>query len=316
MSLASPSKTVSGKLGTIAPFVLSVAESKDALSRRERRLEPEWTRGSSGSRLVKTIGIVGCGAIGRGLLQAIDAGALAAKACVTSRTEGPCRAFLETLGTPAPFLAREDLIARSDLVVEAAGGAVVPELAREAFDAGKDLMVISVGALLDHPEVIDRARKTGCRLLLPSGAIAGLDGIKSACAGRVDHVTITTRKPPHGLDGAPYLVRRGVSLAGLTEPREVFAGTAREACRAFPANVNVSAAVSLAGLGPDATRIRIVAAPGLERNCHDVEVEGEFGRLAVRIENVPTENPRTGRLTVLSMVRSLQDALDPVRVGT
>ena len=130
------------------------------------------------------------------------------------------------------------------------------------------------------------------------------------------HVTITTRKPPHGLEGAPYLVENNITLAGLTEPKEIFSGTAREACRAFPANVNVSAAVSLAGLGPDRTRIRILAVPGLERNCHDVEAEGEFGRLTMHIENVPTENPRTGRLTVLSMIRSLQDALDPVRVGT
>ena len=265
---------------------------------------------------MKTIGIVGCGAIGKGLLKAFDAGAVAADACVTSRTESSCRDFLQTLGTPVPLLALDELIARSDIVVEAAGGAVVPELARQVFDAGKDLMVISVGALLDHPEIIERARQTGCRLLLPSGAIAGLDGIKSACAGEVAHVTITTRKPPHGLEGAPYLVENDISLAGLTEPREIFSGTAREACRAFPANVNVSAAVSLAGLGPDRTRIRILAVPGLERNCHDVEAEGEFGRLTMHIENVPTENPRTGRLTVLSMIRSLQDALDPVRVGT
>lgn len=265
---------------------------------------------------MKTIGIVGCGAIGRGLLKASDAGALGADVCVTSRTESACRDFLATLDAPAPFLALDKLIARSDLVVEAAGGAVVPELARKTFDAGKDLMVISVGALLDHPGIIERARQTGCRLLLPSGAIAGLDGIKSACAGAVAHVTITTRKPPHGLEGAPHLVQNDLSLAGLTEPMEVFSGTAREACRAFPANVNVSAAVSLAGLGPDRTRIRILAVPGLERNCHDVEAEGEFGRLTIHIENVPTENPRTGRLTVLSMIRSLQDALDPVRVGT
>ena len=265
---------------------------------------------------MKTIGIVGCGAIGKGLLKAIDSGTVAAFACVTSRTEGSCRNFLDTLGQPVPFLTLDDLIARSDIVVEAAGGAVVPELARRVFDAGKDLMVISVGALLDHPEVIERARQTGCRLLLPSGAIAALDGIKSACAGEVAHVTITTRKPPHGLEGAPYLVQNNISLDGLTEPTEVFAGTAREACRAFPANVNVSAAVSLAGLGPDRTSIRILAVPGLERNCHEVEAEGEFGRLNMRIENVPTENPRTGRLTVLSMIRSIQDALDPVRVGT
>ena len=265
---------------------------------------------------MKTIGIVGCGAIGKGLLKAVDSGAVAAHACVTSRTESSCREFLQTLDAPAPFLPLDELIARSDIVVEAAGGAVVPALARQVFDAGKDLMVISVGALLDHPEIIERARQTGCRLLLPSGAIAALDGVKSACAGEVAHVTITTRKPPHGLEGAPYLVQNDISLAGLTEPREVFSGTAREACRAFPANVNVSAAVSLAGLGPDRTRIRILAVPGLERNCHDVEAEGEFGRLTLHIENVPTENPRTGRLTVLSMIRSLQDALDPVRVGT
>lgn len=265
---------------------------------------------------MKTIGIVGCGAIGRGLLKAVDAGAVNAKACVTSRTESSCRDFLEGLDAPVPFLSLDELVARSDIVVEAAGGAVVPELARQVFDAGRDLMVISVGALLDHPEVMDRARETGCRLLLPSGAIAALDGIKSACAGQVSHVTMTTRKPPNGLEGAPWLVRNGISLDGLTEPKEVFSGTAREACRAFPANVNVSAAVSLAGLGPDRTRIRILAVPGLERNCHDVEAEGEFGRLTMHIENVPTENPRTGRLTVLSMVRSLQDALDPVRVGT
>ena len=257
---------------------------------------------------MKTIGIVGCGAIGKGLLKAVDAGTVRAGACVASRTESSCRDFLETLTTAVPFLSLDALVARSDIVVEAAGGAVVSDLARRVFDAGKDLMVISVGALLDHPEIIERSRRTGCRLLLPSGAIAGLDGIKSACAGEVAHVTITTRKPPHGLEGAPYLVENGVSLAGLTEAREIFSGTAREACRAFPANVNVSAAVSLAGLGPDRTRIRILAVPGLERNCHEVEAEGEFGR--------PTENPRTGRLTVLSMIRSLQDALDPVRVGT
>ncbi len=265
---------------------------------------------------MKTIGIVGCGAIGKGLLKAIDSGAVSAQACVTSRTENSCREFLGVLSKTVPFLSLDDLIARSNIVVEAAGGAVVPDLARRVFDAGKDLMVISVGALLDHPEVIERARQTGCRLLLPSGAIAGLDGIKSACAGEVAHVTITTRKPPHGLEGAPYLVNNDISLEGLTEPTEIFSGTAREACRAFPANVNVSAAVSLAGLGPDRTSIRILAVPGLERNCHEVEAEGEFGRLTMRIENVPTENPRTGRLTVLSMIRSIQDALDPVRVGT
>jgi aspartate dehydrogenase len=176
-------------------------------------------------------------------------------------------------------------------------------------------MVISVGALLDHPEIIEQSRQSGCRLYVPSGAIAGLDGIKSASVGRIEHVTHTTRKPPAGLEGAPYLIERGISLAGLEHEKEIFYGSAREACRGFPANVNVTAAVSLAGIGADQTRVRILAVPGLVRNCHDIDVEGEFGKLHVHIENVPSENPKTGKLTALSMIRALQDAIDTVRIG-
>jgi aspartate dehydrogenase len=235
---------------------------------------------------------------------------------VTSRTESTARAFLSSRHLPPPYLPLNELIARSDLIVETAGGPVVPELARATFGAGKDLMVISVGALLDHPDIIDQSRSTGCRLFVPSGAIAGLDGIKSACQGRVDRVIMTSRKPPEALEGAPFLVERDISLVGLDQEKELFFGTAREACRGFPANLNVSAAVSLAGIGPDRTQVRILAVPGLERNCHDIEVEGEFGLLTLHIENIPSENPRTGRLTALSIIRSIQDAFDTFHVGT
>jgi aspartate dehydrogenase len=274
-----------------------------------------FTSGRRGGAI--KIGIVGCGAIGRALLTAAQERRLAASvAGVTSRSDTRARAFLVTLAEPPPFLGLDDLIEAADLLVEAAGGDVVPELARRAVAAGKDLLVISVGALLEHPDVIDRARAAKCRLIVPSGAIAGLDGIKSACAGPVSYVRMTTRKPPKGLEGAPYLVERGISLGNLTEEREVFSGSARDACRGFPQNVNVSAAVSLAGIGPDRTSIRILAAPGLERNCHDIEVEGEFGRLGIHIENIPSENPRTGRLTMMSIMRAIQDAADPVRIGS
>lgn len=265
---------------------------------------------------IRSIGIVGCGAIGQALLKAAETGKLSVRvAGITSATEHKARGFLSTLKAPPPYLPLDKLIAASDLIIEVAGGAMVPALAHKVFAAGKDLMVISVGALLDHPEVIEASRRTGCRLYVPSGAIAGLDGIKSACVGQITHVTHTTRKPPVGLEGAPYLVERGISLAGLQEEREVFSGSAREACRGFPANVNVTAAVSLAGIGPDQTRVRILAVPGLARNCHDIDVEGEFGRLHVRIENVPSENPKTGKLTALSIIRAVQDVIDPVRIG-
>jgi aspartate dehydrogenase len=265
----------------------------------------------------KAIGIVGCGAIGRALLKAVESGRLPVRiAGVTSRSEKSACDYLSTFKTAPPYLSLPDLIAASDVVIEAAGGSVVPSLAQEVFSAGKDLMVISAGALLDHPEIIERSRQTGCHLYVPSGAIAGLDGIKSACVGQITHVTMTTRKPPNGLEGAPYLVQEGVYLTGLKEEKEVFSGSAREACKGFPANVNVSAAVSLAGIGPDRTQIRILAVPGLQRNCHDIEIEGEFGRLHIHIENVPSENPKTGRLTALSIIRSVQDVVDPVRIGT
>lgn len=265
---------------------------------------------------ISSIGVVGCGAIGQGILRAVAGGRLAVEvAGVTSRSQEKARAFLDTLPDPPPWLPLDELITRASLLIEAAGGAIVPDLARRCFSAGKHLLVISTGALLEHPEVIDEARRTGCRLILPSGAIAGIDGIKSACAGEVEHVTITTRKPPRGLKGAPFLEQNGIDADAIAEETELFHGPVREAMKGFPDNVNVSATVSLAGLGPDRTMIRILAVPGLERNCHTVEAAGEFGTLKMEITNIPTENPRTGRLTVLSMVRAVADALDPVRIG-
>ena len=267
--------------------------------------------------MTDSIGIVGCGSIGRALLRAGDSGRLgAAIAGVASRTAGTALEFLDTLDTPPPYLAIDELVERSSLLIETAGGHVVSSLAEAAFDAGKDLMVISIGALLEHPEVIDRAREDGCRLYAPSGAIAGLDGIKSACQGHVDRVEMVSRKPLAALEGAPYLVENEIPIAGMEEAQEVFRGTAREACRGFPSNLNVSAAVSLAGIGPDRTTVRIVADPALSRNCHDITVEGEFGLLQVHIENIPSENPKTGRLTAMSIIRSVRDVFDPVRIGT
>ena len=265
---------------------------------------------------MKSIGIVGCGAIGKALVRAVESGKLSVRvAGVTSRTEQSAREFLSSFRQPPSYLPLNELIDAADMMVEAAGGAVVASLAKQVFASKKDLMVISVGALLDHPEVIEQSRRSGCRLYVPSGAIAGLDGIKSAVVGEIAHVTHTTRKPPAGLEGAPYLVERGISRAGLKEEKATCSGSAREACRGFPANVNVTAAVSLAGIGPDRTRVKIFAVPGLVRNCHDIDVEGEFGKLHVHIENVPSENPKTGKLTALSIIRAVQDAVDPVRIG-
>jgi aspartate dehydrogenase len=264
------------------------------------------------------VGIVGVGIIGQALARAIDRGEVAAQlTALHSRNLEKAQAFAHTLGRVPEVV--EDIagvIARCDLVIEAATQAALSAMAPAILGAGKDLMVLSVGALLDHPEWPALAARHGCRLYVPSGAIVGLDGLKGACVGQVESVTITTRKPPQGLAGAPYVEAHGIDVYAFTTETVIFEGSAREACQGFPANVNVAAALSLAGIGPDRTRICILVAPGSTRNIHDVEVVGEFGRLTTHIENVPTENPRTGKLSYLSAIGLLRQIVSALHCGT
>src|SRR2546422_649550 len=147
-------------------------------------------------------------------------------------------------------------------------------------------------------------------------AIAGLDGVKGARVGAVTSVTMETRKPPRSLAGAPWIAQQKIDLDRITTETLIFEGPATEACRAFPANVNVLAALSLAGIGPEKTRIKLYAVPGQRMNMHRITVEGEFGRLAIEVENVPSENPRTGKLSYLSTIALLRELVAPLRVGT
>ena len=239
-------------------------------------------------------------------------------AAVTSRdlekTRDAAQAFLRRVPPVVPL---DELVRRSGVIVEAAPAAAFDEIATAALVAGKVLLVASVGALVaDHERYAGLARRGGGTLHVVSGAIGGLDAISAAAVGPVESVTMTTRKPPRGLAGAPYLEAHGIDVAALTEPRVVFEGSAREACRGFPANVNVSAAVSLAGIGPDRTRVRIIADPSLDRNTHDVEVAGDFGRFTVHIENRPSANPRTGVLTAMSILATIRKLTSPFRVGS
>jgi aspartate dehydrogenase len=264
----------------------------------------------------RQIGIVGLGTIGRAVARAVAEG-MPGCALVggTSRDEARAKAFLGTLPGAPPYLVLPRLVEAADLVVEAATREALIELAPLVLGAGRDLLVLSVGALLDHPEWIGLAAAHGARIHAPSAAIAGLDGLKGAAvAGHLASVLMETRKPPRGLAGAPGVAGR--DLEALREETLVFEGNAREACRAFPANVNVVAAVSLAGLGPDATRIRVYAVPGLAMNRHTVTAEGAFGRLRIEIENVPSANPRTGKLSYLSTIAYLRDLAAPLRLGT
>jgi aspartate dehydrogenase len=263
------------------------------------------------------VGVVGLGAIGRQVCRALDDGIPGLRlAGGLARDQAAASRFLGGLGSSPPLLPLPDLIAASDIVVEASTQAHLEEIAPRALAAGRDLVVLSCGGLLGRTEWVDLAEANGCRILVPSGAIAGLDGVKGARVGAVTSVTMETRKPPRGLAGAPYIEQQRIDLGAITTETLIFEGPAVEACRAFPANVNVLAALSLAGIGPERTRIKIYAVPGLERNVHRVTIQGEFGRLTVEIENVPSENPRTGKLSYLSTIALLRDLAAPLRVGT
>src|SRR2546425_2953002 len=263
------------------------------------------------------VGIVGLGAIGRAVCRALDEGIPGLKlAAATARDREKAERFLKGLRSPAPFLSLDDLIQASDLVVEASTQAHLEEIAPKTLEAGRNLVVLSCGGLLGRQDWVTLAEANRCRILVPSAAIAGLDGVKGARVGAVTEVTMETRKPPRGLAGAPWIEQQKIDLDAIVRETLVFEGPAVDACRAFPANVNVLAALSLAGVGPELTRIKIFAVPGLARNVHRVTIQGEFGRLIVEIDNVPSDNPRTGKLSYLSTIALLRDLGAPLRVGT
>jgi aspartate dehydrogenase len=264
-----------------------------------------------------TFGLVGYGAVGRAVARMIAEGAAGPVSCVGVIVGHPDRYAADAAVLGAPFTAvTEDLIAlRPRVVLEAGGHAAFRQHVPVLLAAGIDVISISVGALAD-PALLEETRaaavRGGGRLRVPSGAIAALDAISAASVARIDRVVHTVRKPPPTLlDGAEA---QAVLASGLE--RILYHGPAREATQRFPANVNVVAAVSLAGIGMDRTEARVIADPAVVHNTHDVEVEGEFGRLRLRIENVPSdENPRTGRIVALSLVRSLRALTEPIVVG-
>ncbi len=264
-----------------------------------------------------TVSIAGLGAIGLPLARALDTGVEGLRLiAVASRDMGSARRRVAGLRNP-PRVTDVRALAEADIVVEAAPAAAFEAIATPAIEAGRIFVPASVGALLRHMDLVARAKETGARIVVPTGALLGLDAVRAAAEGRVESVTIESRKPPAGLAGAPYLVQHGIEVAGLTEARCVFKGNAFDAAAGFPANVNVAAALALAGIGPERTQVEIWADPAITRNTHTIRVEAEAARLTMTIESVPSpENPRTGLLTPLSMLACLRGLVSTLKVGT
>jgi len=263
------------------------------------------------------VAIAGLGAIGRTLARRLAAGVPGLElAGVAARDQAKAQAWLDEERIVCPVVALDALPAHADIAVECAPSAVLEQICRPMLTAGKQVLVLSCGALLPRPDLIELAQAHGGRIIVPTGALLGLDAVGAAAQGTIHSVRMTTRKPPAGLVGAPYLVANRISVEGLNEAKLVFSGTAREAAAGFPANVNVVAALALAGIGPDRTMIDIWADPGVTRNCHAIEVDADSARFTLAIENVPSENPKTGRIVALSVLATLQKMSAPLRVGT
>ena len=270
-------------------------------------------------RRIHTVGIGGLGTVGFEVARRIDAGEIdgLTLGAVSARDHARARARVAGFRSPVDVVSAGELAARADIVVECAPAAVFREIAEPVVRAGKILVAISAGALLDHDDLVEAARTTGAQIVVPSGAVMGLDAVRAAAENGIGSVTMITRKPPGGLAGAPYLADHGIDVDGLDAPLKVFEGSAREGARGFPANVNVAAALGLAGIGPERTRIEIWADPGVARNTHEIRLEAETLRFHLRIENVPSrENPRTGRSVAPSVIAALRRFVAPLVVGT
>jgi aspartate dehydrogenase len=263
------------------------------------------------------IAIAGLGQIGRTLAQRLSEGVPGLElACVAARDEETARGWLDEEGIEVPVVGLADFPQYADLAIECAPAKILDDICRPMLSAGKQVLVLSCGALLPRPELLELAKANGGRIIVPTGGLLGLDAVAAAAEGKINSVKMTTRKPPNGLAGAPHLVKNNISVEGLNEAKLVFSGTARDAAAGFPANVNVVAALAMAGIGPDKTMIDIYADPTKTRNCHVIEVDADSASFTLSIENIPSENPKTGRIVALSVIATLRKLAAPLRVGT
>lgn len=275
------------------------------------------TEERKGSR-PKRVGIAVLGTVGKSLAKALDQGIPGIElSAIAARNASAAAEWIAAQLSGKPRLVGfEEMAELCDIVVECAPAQLLTEIAAPVLTAGKQIVVLSCGALLGHDELIDMAREHGGQIIIPTGALLGLDAVTAAAEGTITSVKMVTRKPVKGLLGAPYLAEQGITLDGIVQRTRIFSGTAREAAKGFPANLNVAVALSLAGIGPDQTKLEIWADPDITRNMHTITVESDAALFSMSIENIPTNNPKTGRITAQSVLALLRKMSSPMRVGT
>jgi aspartate dehydrogenase len=263
------------------------------------------------------VAVAGLGAIGSKVATALDQGIEGLTlSAVAVRDPAKHQAFLSGLRRPPQVLPVDRLGEAADCVVECAPSSQLRAIVEPAVRWGRAAVVVSAGGLLDNFDLVDLARANGGRILVPTGALIGLDAVNAAAIGAIHSVKMVSRKPVDGLKGAPFIVENDIDIDNLREPLKLFEGSARQAAKGFPANLNVAVALSLAGIGPDRTMVQIWADPTVTRNVHRIEVEADSARFSMAIENIPSENPKTGMITALSVIALLRKQRATLCVGT
>jgi aspartate dehydrogenase len=266
------------------------------------------------------VGLVGCGAIGSELARVLekDFNRQVIVSALHDKIEEKAMSLAREVSAQPRVLSLERVLEESDFIIEAASVAIAAEIVEKAVLAHKDILVMSVGGLLEEaPRLFALAQERGVRVYIPSGALCGIDGVKAASLGEIYKVTLTIRKPPHALAGAPYIEKHKIDLTQFLKETVIFEGTAFEAVKAFPQNVNVSAVLSLAGIGPEKTRVRIMTSVQFHANSHQIQLDGEFGSLTTWTKNFPSpKNPKTSWLAVLSAISTMKSIFGMVKIGT
>ena len=270
------------------------------------------------SKNKKTVAVAGLGAIGMRVARALDAGidGLSLSA-VSTRDIQSGKDRVSQFYKPPKVIPLDSLAKYADIIVECTPAAVFDDIAGPAVDAGRIFIPCSCGQLIERQELIDHAKLTGARIIVPTGALVGFDAVRAAAEGRISDIRIITRKPPKGIMGAPYIAQNKIDLTNVKKPLRVFEGSVREAAAGFPANLNVAAALSMAGSGPDKTRVELWADPTKKRNEHLIVVDSDATRFEIKIQGVPSpENPATGLLTPLSVIATLKGLVSSFHVGS
>ncbi|MEM1514802.1 MAG: aspartate dehydrogenase [Candidatus Bathyarchaeia archaeon] len=271
------------------------------------------------------VGLVGCGAIGSVIAEALDKGRVdnAILVIVYDIILERAKKLVSKLSYKSLIAGSlDEILRRSDvhLVVEAASQDFVREYAVKILNSNKDLLIMSTGALLDETlfsEIAKATERTGKKIYVPSGAIVGIDNIKSAVLGKIEEAILITRKPPISFRDTNLIEKNKIDISSIREPLILYEGPAREAIKILPQNVNVAATLSLAGIGPDKTKVKVIADPAVKNIVHEIYVKGEFGEIYTKAVNKPfPKNPRTSYIAALSAIATLRRITSNIVIGT